>query len=623
MGDVWMTHCPACRMETPVAPNAQAATCRACEHTFAPSGLATAQLRAAPKPTVDPNDPLVGERLGKWRITRALARGGMGRVYAATDRFRRRQVAIKVLREDLARDASFRKRFDRESKVLEGLVHPHIVSVMDRGEDEGRFWFAMDYVRGESLRQRMAGAPLPAIDALTIASEIASALVYAHARGVVHRDLKPENVLLDEEGRVRLVDFGLSKLVPSAQVPSATQLTHTDVIMGTFEYMAPEQRRGDKETDPRSDLFALGVLLYEMLTGTLPVGRFELPSEHSVDVSRRLDTIVARALATDPDNRYASATAMLEDLEQALRGGPEPQPVTEAAAAALPSDDGERVLRHVEILSALDRILGIVALLAAMGVPKLVAVLAPVQPSAARGIAFGGSLALIIVGVLLFRQGSRLGRLASGSREGQITTSIILLFFPPFLTGLGLYGIWALTSERARRAFRKPVARIGSKPRRALDAGVHLDLRRDAPAARSLKAPANFPSPLRLRSTSWILRLFALGASLWFMNSVLIWLDVVIFESAGSPFDYSQLEQYVKGSVVANIAALVGLIYTISQRKVRRGTGLAIFAFLLVSASTVALSLAYEQADDLIRSSSHLWESSPTHGWLGLLHRLI
>ncbi|MEZ6008742.1 MAG: serine/threonine-protein kinase [Planctomycetota bacterium] len=241
MSERWTTHCPRCSGAVLVAGHPAEVACTSCGDRFPPEGLATAQFHRphiAPDP-VDPDDPLVGERLGRWRIQRLLGRGGMGRVYEATDRFRRKHVALKVLSEHLAADEAFRKRFDRESETLAELTHPHIVRVVDRGEDEGRLWFAMDYVRGESLRRRLERGPLPAVEAVAVATQVASALSYAHERGVIHRDLKPENVLLGEDGTARLVDFGLSKWHGERATNGATRLTHTDVIMGTYEYMAP------------------------------------------------------------------------------------------------------------------------------------------------------------------------------------------------------------------------------------------------------------------------------------------------------------------------------------------------------------------------------------------------
>ncbi|MGE0192497.1 MAG: serine/threonine-protein kinase [Planctomycetota bacterium] len=605
MSERWTTHCPRCSGAVLVAGHPDEVACTSCGDRFPPEGLATAQYRRphmAPDP-VDPDDPLVGERLGRWRIQRLLGRGGMGRVYEATDRFRRKHVALKVLSEHLAADEAFRKRFDRESEMLAELTHPHIVRVVDRGEDEGRLWFAMDYVRGESLRRRLERGPLPAAEAVAVATQVASALSYAHERGVIHRDLKPENVLLGEDGTARLVDFGLSKWHGERAGNGATRLTHTDVIMGTYEYMAPEQRRGDGDVGPQADVFALGVILYEMLTGSLPLGRFQLPSELSVDVSRRLDTIVTRALAPDPRRRHASAEALREDLEDALRGGPEPAPVAPATPGVAPpvATDGG-VLRHVEILSALDRVLGIVALLAAMGGFAFVELLTPVHLSLVpTKFIWTGSIVSIILGIFLLRQGSRLSRLTPGSRETQVTTSLVFLVFPPFLTALGIYGLWALTGDRAREAFDRRRPRLAPPFGPAAPLGV-ASLAHAAPvvhAARPLvpMAPTGFPSTQAIAGPSLLLRGFLLGAILWCAHSMIVGLDVIAFSrSAGENFSVGELQTWIKGTVVAGIVALGWTASLIAHRRTHRGWGLSLFALLLLLASLVVLCTAWGEA---------------------------
>ena len=606
MSERWTTHCPRCSGAVLVAGHPAEVACTSCGDRFPPEGLATAQFHRphiAPDP-VDPDDPLVGERLGRWRIQRLLGRGGMGRVYEATDRFRRKHVALKVLSEHLAADEAFRKRFDRESETLAELTHPHIVRVVDRGEDEGQLWFAMDYVRGESLRRRLERGPLPAVEAVAVATQVASALSYAHERGVIHRDLKPENVLLGEDGTARLVDFGLSKWHGERATNGATRLTHTDVIMGTYEYMAPEQRRGDGDVGPQADVFALGVILYEMLTGSLPLGRFQLPSELSVDVSRRLDTIVTKALAPDPRRRHASAEALREDLEDALRGGPEPAPVAQAApGAALPVATDGSVLRHVEILSALDRVLGIVALLAAMGGFAFVELLTPVHLSLVPAkLVWGGSIVSIILGIFLLRQGGRLSRLVPGSRETQVTTSLVFLIFPPFLTALGIYGLWALTGDRAREAFDRRRPRLmppfGGAAPLAMTA-----VAAPAPAPRpfvpmAATAPVGFPSTRAIAGPSLLLRGFLLGAILWCAHSMIVGLDVIAFSrTASENFSVQELQTWIKGTVVAGIVALGWTASLIAHRRTHRGWGLSLFALLLLLASLGVLCIAWGFAD--------------------------
>ncbi|MFV1959169.1 MAG: protein kinase, partial [Planctomycetota bacterium] len=317
--DAWTTHCPSCGREVAVPAGSEAVACPHCHAAFAPERLATTAGPKTPAPDRprDPRDALVGARLGRWHLLRILGRGGMGRVYLATDQDGRPRVAVKVLSDDLASDPAFVKRFHREARVLASLSHPHVVEILDQGEAGGRLYFAMEYVRGENLRRLIERGPLPVKQALRIADEVASALAYAHTRGVIHRDLKPENVLLDEKGRVHLADFGLSRLLPGSGPEVTTLLTRTDVILGTYEYMAPEQRRGEKGLDARADIYALGVILYEMLTGTPPLGRFELPSRVRSGVPPALDAVVARALAPRRGDRQASVEVLKRELREA------------------------------------------------------------------------------------------------------------------------------------------------------------------------------------------------------------------------------------------------------------------------------------------------------------------
>ena len=323
-------HCPDCGARVEASPDATAVACAACNTAFSPWGLPTTARSASTPPAPTPHgaadavagpggvaeDDLVGTIVGGHRLLRVLGRGGMGTVYEAEDA-RRGRVAVKVLPAPLARDASFVSRFHREAKTLSGLSHPHLVEVYERGQDGDRCYFVMEYVRGESLRRVMERGPVGWREAVRITREVLSGLGYAHGRGVVHRDLKPENILLDADGRARLVDFGLSRIVRGEGAEDLSRLTRTNVILGTYEYMAPEQRIGAAGVDERADLFALGVILYEMLTGSLPLGRFEAASRLRPGVPTSLDAVVHAALATSPKDRFPSAVAFREALDGA------------------------------------------------------------------------------------------------------------------------------------------------------------------------------------------------------------------------------------------------------------------------------------------------------------------
>ncbi len=251
-------------------------------------------------------------RFGPYTIEGLLGRGGMGVVYRARQASLNRVVAVKVLPEVFARDEAFTERFQREARAMATLSHPNIVSVHDFGCMEGRFYFAMEYVDGGSLRDLLRAGPLSPARVLTLVSPLCDALQYAHDRGVVHRDIKPENILVDREGRARVADFGLAKIAGGSD-PAYRSLTRSDHVVGTLHYMAPEQIERPKQVDHRADLYALGVVCYEMLTGELPLGRFDPPSRKS-SVNPALDDVVFRALEKDPGRRYSCAADLKADL---------------------------------------------------------------------------------------------------------------------------------------------------------------------------------------------------------------------------------------------------------------------------------------------------------------------
>jgi serine/threonine protein kinase len=255
-------------------------------------------------------------------IIELLGRGGMGAVYKARQKRLERQVALKILPPTVGQDPSFAERFEREAIALAQLHHPNIVTLYDSGQVDGLFYFFMEFVDGVNLRQLLDGGCLSSKEALAIVPQICDALQFAHDRGIIHRDIKPENILLSKEGQVKIADFGVAKIVarelteaPVTDAPMAeTDQTEVGKIIGTPQYMAPEQLSHPLDVDNRADIYALGVVFYQMLTGELPAGKFEPPSR-KVQIDVRLDEIVLRALEKKPELRYQQASVMKTQVE--------------------------------------------------------------------------------------------------------------------------------------------------------------------------------------------------------------------------------------------------------------------------------------------------------------------
>lgn len=254
----------------------------------------------------------IESRLEDLELLELLGAGGMGYVYRARQRKLGREVAVKVVAPDVERSADFTERFAREARALARLNHPNIVAVYDYGEDGSFGWLVMEYVDGSNLREVIRAGKLEPAEALALIPRLCDALQYAHDQGVVHRDVKPENILVDGEGGVKIADFGLAKLTgtPAALV----NLTGTQQVLGTLRYMAPEQLDRPLEVDHRADIYSLGVVFYEMLTGEIPMGRFDPPSRYS-SASTRVDEVVLRALERSPERRYQRASEVKSDLE--------------------------------------------------------------------------------------------------------------------------------------------------------------------------------------------------------------------------------------------------------------------------------------------------------------------
>jgi serine/threonine protein kinase len=247
-----------------------------------------------------------------------VGQGGMGAVYRARQRSLDRIVALKILPPEAGKDATFAERFSREARALARLSHPHIVTIHDFGQKDGLYFFVMEFVEGMNLRQLIRGSKLTPSQALAIVPQICEALGFAHEEGVVHRDIKPENILLDKKGKVKIADFGIAKLLGKERKDFT--LTGPWQVVGTFHYMAPEQMDNPLAVDHRADIYSLGVVLYEMLTGELPIGRFQPPSQ-KVQVDVRLDEVVLHAMEREPARRYQHISDIKTEVESIAQSG--------------------------------------------------------------------------------------------------------------------------------------------------------------------------------------------------------------------------------------------------------------------------------------------------------------
>ncbi len=271
---------------------------------------------------------MIGELIAdRYELRELAGSGGMSSVYRAHDRLLERLVAIKVLHEQYSKDPEYVERFRREAQAIARLSHPNIVTVIDRGEDEGRQYIVFEHVPGENLKEAVQRlGPLPVGRALALAHQAARGLAYAHQHGVVHRDVKPHNVLIDAEGTAKVTDFGIARSVGHEH-----GITETGTVLGTSDYLAPEQAAGQR-VDACSDQYSLGALLYELLAGDVPYPapnvvtaamrhlNDPVPSVRSVrpEISPRVDAVVRRAMAKRPEDRYPTTDALIGALEACI-----------------------------------------------------------------------------------------------------------------------------------------------------------------------------------------------------------------------------------------------------------------------------------------------------------------
>jgi serine/threonine-protein kinase len=255
-------------------------------------------------------------RIGEYLVTGKIGQGGIAEIFRGRQESLARDVAIKILSPNLLSDADIVRRFERESMVIAQLNHPNIVHVIDRGKAGNRYYFVMEYVDGASLREVIDSSRIPLETKLDMIVQVCKALDYAHKNGVIHRDIKPTNILVDKQGNARVADFGIAQIIGM----SDTEMTGSDIIMGTVAYMSPEQKISSTNVDQTTDIYAIGIMLYEILTGRKPQGHFKLPSETDPNL-RGFDDIILKTLAQEPRDRYQSAVELKDAVLNQIGGG--------------------------------------------------------------------------------------------------------------------------------------------------------------------------------------------------------------------------------------------------------------------------------------------------------------
>ena len=413
--------CPNCRK--PLPPDVPLGLCPECliKSGF-PTGTEPGMAGGAAGARFVP--PPVGEiapLFPQLEILGLIGRGGMGAVYKARQPALDRLVALKVLPPAVASDPGFAERFNREARALARLNHPNIVAIHDFGKAGALHYLLMEFVDGANLREIEQAGKLSPEQALTIVPQICEALQFAHNEGIVHRDIKPENLLLDKKGRVKITDFGIAKIVgaPAGKV----SLTGVKDVVGTPHYMAPEQIERPQTVDHRADIYSLGVVFYEMLTGELPLGKFQPPSfrTHGMQIDVRLDEVVLRSLEKEPERRYQQVSEVKTRVETIAnsQGGPA------ANAGATPNSSPGRDYRTKQSL------FGLPLAHVAWGVDPVTH-----RPRVAKGWIAVGSKAkgLLAVGLEAY------GLMAVGLIAGGIFP-VGLLAFGVLSVGLVAYGI--------------------------------------------------------------------------------------------------------------------------------------------------------------------------------------
>lgn len=275
----------------------------------------------------------IGAQVGAYQITEKIGSGGMATVFKARQPRLERDVAIKVMHQNISQDTNFLARFEREARIVASLDHPNIVPIYDYDEHQGQPYLVMKYVKGYTLKDILRAEPIETADILRVLTAVGSALEFAHKRGVLHRDIKPSNIIIDERGDAYLMDFGLARIAQSGESTMSA-----DVMLGTPHYISPEQAQGNNDLDSRTDVYSLGIVLYEMLTGRVPfVGDTSYaiihaqitetpppPRKINPTITPAVEAVVLKALAKLRDDRYSSPTELVNAFRDALANGDAP-----------------------------------------------------------------------------------------------------------------------------------------------------------------------------------------------------------------------------------------------------------------------------------------------------------
>jgi len=436
------------------------------------SGAPTNQT--PPSRFIPPEPAELAKQFPQLEIIELLGQGGMGAVYKARQKQLDRVVALKILPPEVGETEAFAERFTREARSLAKLNHPRIVTVFDFGHTEkGLYYFVMEYVDGTDLRQVIQSGELEPSEALAIVPQICEALQFAHEEGIVHRDIKPENILIDKKGRVKIADFGLAKLL--GKTAAELTLTGAGHRMGTPHYMAPEQIEHPGQVDHRADIYSLGVVFYEMLTGELPIGRFAPPSK-KVHVDVKLDEVVLRTLEKEPERRYQQASEIKTDVETInAQSRPPMAPIAPVVQPYTQPPTISRMEKHITIVAVISLVFGTIGVL--IGIVAFVAItgggLISQDPTAMNitGIVgtgvFGFFLLMwgpeVIAGIGLLKR-------RNWARILAMILAVPDLMIVPIGTAIGIYVLWVMLSDETYRLFaqaseiRKKEPAAGIKP---------------------------------------------------------------------------------------------------------------------------------------------------------------